>query len=373
MAPPVQRPPREWIEEQDELFGMDEIHALKLWCSMSFGQRHNFRRRLITLKKVRKKVSAGSTDPRLVRAASTGIYRRTHDSAEAAERQWDEDKRNRHSKRWLDFRQSNATGCSVPGCVLQGPLCLALVPLIEHDHVDDSSKLGEMSHMPLKKRDAELQKTICVCLWHHQLHTRVQNGIKPAVDRPGGARRKLSFRKEQLGCQHPLHSSMVYASLVPAAKDDPLMYGFLHVSHVSVGPKADHKDSSKIRDLDRGAAVIHCAFCHKLYTVLEYSKLHARAASRAYEAAMRAKFPEFCAHFDSATAGTDWEKHSKSIHAKQVTAKRGLQLQPTLFEYGYEKKPKRFQIFWNRPASSLKSAVAQITSAFFTIVDDDSA
>ncbi len=386
MAPPVQRPPQEWIKEQDQLFGIDEIHALKLWCSMSFKQRHNIRRRLATLEKVRKKVSAGSKDNRLLRAVQTGIYRRPQASLSLVQRTklWEEERRERLSRELLSFQSLHKTGCVIDGCPLNA-VDDAYRPLLEHDHIDQASKISDIARLHGSRRDDELPKTRCLCLWHHWVRTREQRAVKPTPDLRCKKMRKLALEKERRGCQHPLQSGMVYASLIPLSTMDPRMYGFLQVSHVRLdsSQKAAGKRAtvvSKLQDVESGAAVIHCYFCHKLYTVLENGMLFPDSSvSARYADALRLRHPDFSRHFDNATSGMDWGAHSALIRSRKVAghAKRNNRRQfdpsPTLFEYGYGKNPKRFRIFWEKPARSLKSAVAQITSAFFTIVDDDSA
>ncbi len=250
--------------------------------------------------------------------------------------------------------------------------------LLQYDHREDEEKTDCVSSLFGSAREAEVQKTDCKCAWHHFMHTRVQMGYTPdgKYCTNTGLKLQLRKRKEKTGCQHPLHKGMPYSSLVPSSCDDPLVYGFLDVSHVRLGRTASktHGEAQLLADLDSGAAVIHCKFCHFLYTVCENAMKFSSAKSQYYFSVLLRKLPAFVQHFDESTAGFDWDLYRSERQRPRVKRKAELpDPSPTMFEYGAEDNRKRVRIEWKRATPLLKSAVAQIISPFFEIVDDDSA
>lgn len=242
--------------------------------------------------------------------------------------------RNNQNSDYLNFKKTHATGCSVEGCALQ-PSANPMISLMDHDHRDPSTKVDNVTRMTGEERAAEVAKTDCTCLWHHFLHTREQKGYQPIgksrILKP--MHQVLLEWKEYTGCEHPLHASMPYATLVPSAAEDPLMYGFLQISHVERPFRACYKKverNDQLRDLKSGAAVVHCYFCHRLYTMCERSKLTGGLHSASEYATLLRQSPAFIQHFEESTTNVDWvamrakthENMSKAATERNLARKR---------------------------------------------------
>ncbi len=374
---PIRAPPQRWVEER-EAEGMTPDDIYHAWASLTYSQRSDQRRlpvlRNNTMVAALQRIAEGEATMRTVLFVQKGGLRH-HDTAEkaqAAKRENDREASQRSSADRLSFALANKLGCVEPGCVLSSTGESSFLMLLQHDHRDEEEKIDQVTVLSGVARVLEVAKTDCKCLWHHFVHTRQQRKSAPVCERKG-AMQMLSRRKEEVGCQHPLHGSMIYSSLVPSATDDPLMYGFLDVSHVIRGKTSRQPgDRQLLADLDSGTAVVQCKFCHWLYTVCENAKLFFSATSQHHFAVLLRSVPSFVQHFEQTTAGFDWDSYREEQRIVKRKAK-SVEHSPTLFENVYGNNPKRFRIFWNAPTHSLKSAVAQITSAFFTIVDDDSA
>ena len=279
------------------------------------GAQRSSRRRAATMREDRlaqaeARVDAGATDHRLIKFVNNK-GRLKHVDGKAAAALVTKDANSRTSVDRLSFNLRHATGCIVPGCPLSA-VCMdpPMICLLEYDHRDKATKFASISQLRGAARAEELQKTDPRCLWHHFIHTREQNRHTPAFNRQNKATRELALRKERTGCQHPEHSSMPYASLVPTAQIDPLVSGFLDVSHVKLGEVkigALNSSSTKLAHLDSGDAVIHCKFCHRLYTNLERSKLFDTATSQHHAKVIRQVSPAFVQHFEERTADLNWE------------------------------------------------------------------
>ena len=119
---------------------------------------------------------------------------------------------------------------------------------------------------------------------------------------------------------------MPYAAMFPSPDSDPTAIGFLDVSHVVLGqtPLTGAKYTKLLRDLESGDAVVHCKFCHKLYTLCE-RRHFSDAPLTQYEFALCLKmFPAFVHHFDIATGGFDWviEKERRGFIHREGIRKR---------------------------------------------------
>lgn len=289
----INSPPESWVKKQQDSGLSEEAIAHKWRYDLTRYQRRNaYRlpaRRLACIERAKARVAAGATDQRTLTVAAGGY--KMHDTAEEAE-----EARLaaiaafnvRRSTKRLAHRLESATRCAVEGCVFASP-----------DHPIGVSLI-------MRKDESALP----LCLWHKYLELRVARGVQPNVTecRLEETRIQLARRKEQLGCQHPLHSLMPYAVMIPTATEDPLMYGFLDVSHKVRGKTTSKVDYvGLLRDLDDGCAVVHCKFCHRLYTICEYARYMDTPAVQHYYATLLRFFPAFVTHFDETTAGFDWD------------------------------------------------------------------
>jgi hypothetical protein len=284
--------------------------VLERWDS-DRSLRYSVKHRLIAREKAleRNKVAAAAGSIRAANFVKFG-GRRAYPTAEAsleAERQSQVERNRRASQADLDFRLEHATGCSHPGCPLAADVDVPR--LLQHHHVDDTSKVGNVTDMHGEVRLVEVAKTRCLCIWHHYLCTRSQRGDKEADDAAYKAVRTLNALKLQVGCQHPLHSDMPHAVLVSTGTDDPLVHTFLDVSHTMRG--GEHcrltygaaRANSHLEDLASGKALIFCAFCHAMYTVCEMGKLNPEVPFSRYQFdRLKERRPAFVQHFEEATS-----------------------------------------------------------------------
>lgn len=302
----------------------DEIE--QEWKGFTYAQRRkrwdHARQKQRTLEAAQAAVAAGTASLRTASYATRGGYRH-HATLELGHQISLKENNRRVSEDRLQFRLKHATGCVFPGCPL-GPQegSEVLFTLLEHGHIDPTKKKGVVTAMKGLAREQELLKTRCLCIWHHCVHVREvrlsSNGkrtVKVADDR-----RLLQQTKQVNRCEHPLHASMPYASLVDA--DHPVYVGFLDISHVRRGltttcmrgmtPRAataielllDHRNEK---------ASVHCKFCHKLYTLCEDAMLSDAPLTQQQYALLLKKHPAFVQHFHEQTNGFDWAAERQRI------------------------------------------------------------
>ena len=223
----------------------------------------------------------------------------------------------------LEFRLANTPGCIVDGCPLAvDRVEVVLLGLIESDHRDQSMKISEVSRMHHSLRQAEVEKTDALCIWHHFVKTRKQSNHTDAPNRHHRLARKLAALKIRHGCQHPCHSMMPYSSLVPDGDIDPLVAGFLDVSHLKRG-KLQKGYASSLADLEEGRAEVHCKFCHRMFTSCERAKLTDAPFAQHQFGSLLKLVPSFVQHFDQVTASFDWAAERARISAKVSLSQRG--------------------------------------------------
>lgn len=229
------------------------------------------------------------------------------------------------SRQMMAYQTTHIRGCTSDGCDLApSDTHEPLLCLFEHDHVSRESKTASVTALRGNARSIEQAKTQVLCLWHHFTKTRAERGDGSVDTRRHLPHRELGQLKLKTGCQHPLHSSMAYAALIPSTTADPLMTGFLHVSHIVRGTtvrgriRSGNPHQQKLDDVANGIAVIHCGMCHKLYTLCENAMLSdAPYVQHRYSRLLR-QYPAFVQHFDQATAGVDWADARKRTRARCV-------------------------------------------------------
>lgn len=335
----VDHPPPSWIHRGlHQGIERSEAEVEAMWDRLSVIERRgvwgNHRGKLKRLAVAKEKIAQGSTDGRLLTLVEQGGYiqHRMTKTWKAQGRAIRSDRlqpiqRQRLSKARLVFRLANAKGCSVEGCPL-APIegDQQILELLEHDHIDETTKRACVSTLASSSREEELAKTRCVCLWHHWLHTREQVGDRPIAEKKQNSRLRVALLlwKEMMHCEHPCHDSMPYASLVPQAEEDPLIKGFLEVSHVLRGRlhETSVKDKDHLKDLLDGKAVIHCKFCHALWSLCEDSKLHSTPRTTHEMQVLQARHPEVVKHFEEKTAGFDWVAEKARILQQAIDGKK---------------------------------------------------
>ena len=227
----------------------------------------------------------------------------------------------------LDFRLRAARGCCEHGCPLGPPKDgenAVPLSLLEHDHVDPATKTTLVTWLTGAAREDELKKTVCRCLWHHFVRTREQLNHRSVEERALTQRvenTKVAEWKEYTHCQHPHHSQMPYASLVPSAHEDPLMVGFLNVSPLHLQPVPFRERSTgekRLELLETGTALVFCKFCRALYRQCERSKLAATPFALHQMPLLKRVSPEFVDHFEKATAGFDWAAEHRRLSDRMV-------------------------------------------------------
>ena len=308
-----------------------------MWDRLSVIERRgvwgNHRGKLKRLAVAKEKIAQGSTDGRLMTLVEQGGYiqhRMTKTWKEQGRSEISDRLQKVHNHRrsndMLSFRLANAKGCSVEGCPL-APMedGQQLIELMEHDHIDGTTKRACVSTLRASARDTELAKTRCVCLWHHWLHTREQTGDAP-IDKNMGPPLNIALLlwKEMMHCEHPCHDSMPYAPLVSQAEEDPLIKGFLEVSHILRGRLHGKgtKNKDHLKDLLEGRAVIHCKFCHTLWSLCEAAKLHNTPRTIHEMGVMQDRHPAFVQHFEEQTKGFDWNAEKTRILKKGAEGRR---------------------------------------------------
>jgi hypothetical protein len=187
--------------------------------------------------------------------------------------------------------------------------------LFEFDHlVDGRYTTGKVLHNRRNevRRVKEYIKCRVSCRLCHLVHTQLQSDVRRLGVLPAGSYKELVMYKLQTGCQHKTHLLMPYGpgqhvdSMMQAGVggNGELYHQFLQRSCVFRGyattnsmenqrqtlAEADvlrRADRSKttfqhrndlrgaihMADVKRGSAVIHCAYCHALYTLCEQYQL----------------------------------------------------------------------------------------------------
>jgi hypothetical protein len=323
-----------WVERRTSK-GESEEEALASWLALTPSQRNqrwvHERKKPRLLAAAKAKVEAGIASFRIANHAARG-GKKMHDTPEEAATAQLESNRlriHRQSQDRLEFRREHAKGCSVEGCPLAPPEegeSPVILSLLEHLHVDPKSKVDSVTKLTGEARMEELEKTQCLCLWHAFVRIRESRGFRPfGCGAAPGDQRQLTMQKESAHCEHPHHAAMPYASLVPRPDDDPLVHGFLDVSHVLRG--GDHRHASGedrvaqyFDDIASGAAVIHCTFCHALWTLAENAHLSDTPFVQQQYRLLPVAFVE---HFKQKTAGFDWDAERARLGALISKANTG--------------------------------------------------
>jgi hypothetical protein len=188
---------------------------------------------------------------------------------------------------------------------------------IQHDDAA-GVKNGHVTELTGAARDAEMELVEHVCRWHHFLRTRVQRRDRPVSELPDGSSvKELAQWKEHTGCQHDLHAQLPFTAMLPSPSADPLMYGFLHVSHLlrgdaqkGLGP--EQKAALHLEHLKAGLAVVHCAFCHALWTVCKSAAMeHVSPYTADQFAQLQQLYPEFVTNFQRVTEEAKRKREEK--------------------------------------------------------------
>jgi hypothetical protein len=198
--------------------------------------------------------------------------------------------------------------------------------LLDFDHRDRSTKVNGVMMLEGAARNIELTKTDCLCLWHHWMHTALQLGWSDAMAQPdmNQVQTELGKFKLERGCQHPLHHSMWYA---PLLLQNPNHASFLEGSHVfrkADIPARGRAPHLRLLELQSGASVVHCRFCHRLWTICERVKLEdgrGRVIQASF-ALLLQRFPSFVQHFEVVTQGFDWDAERIRVRTKMSEASK---------------------------------------------------
>lgn len=309
--------PPKWLEKQVAT-GMTVDEAKQMWTSATAKYRgivnECLKRKRKTVDAAKARFDAGARDSRTMSVIQNGGWRShaTPEAAAAANRESMKAADMRKLADILEFRLLHATACSVDGCPIQ-PTEEARVPFcfLEHIHINPAERKGYVTHMPPSLREKEVENTATLCLWHHFAQTRERRGFTPAGQRGTMPAKELGALKIEAGCQHPLHDTMSYAPLFSAA--DPRAVGFFEVSHLRRGGAhkaavGDHRMQIYLSDLASGDAVVHCSFCHALWTQCERIQIHPCTPNSVHQdELLRRCFPAFVSNFEEVTAGSDWE------------------------------------------------------------------
>jgi hypothetical protein len=279
------------------------------------------KKRMATLERARVAVAAGHANNRVRMFAQNGGHHQ-HESYEAAGLAHEASMQaanDRASAEWLAFKVKHVKGCSVPGCDL-GPGKIDAVLLCLFDYV--RAIPGQPTLAVFTSRGAAREevaaKTACKCLWHHFSHTASEQNYQPVSRVRDQGPRDIARIKEARGCQHPLHATMPYSALVRGALETPSGVGFLDVSHVTRGRSTRRlSHHERIDDLATGAAVVHCKFCHRLYTLCEAANLTSTDFTRQQFELLSSTYPKFVDHFNQATAGFDWAKERDRVNQEK--------------------------------------------------------
>lgn len=309
-------PPPEW---KPDLEG--EVERMAAWCSLPVHARSNFKKQQAARAKYvelySKAAAAGVATKRQLTYIERGGAFRVGSKDAMEERKARESKQANDAKsaKTLAFQLEHIRGCSEPGCPLAHPAQHAsftpLLCLFEHDHIDPEEKVDCVTKLTGQLRQDELLKTRVLCLWHHHLRTREQLGhgqIQNPVIHP------LAAYKAEVQCQHPCHASMAHASVVVDLQS-PSALAFLEVSHVNLGSTVQRTSSGTMKaglmlqhlQSVPPTAVVHCSFCHALYTLCERATLRTAPLVVHQLGQLRLQYPAFVQHFEQMTAGFDWD------------------------------------------------------------------
>lgn len=227
----------------------------------------------------------------------------------------------------LAFRLEHSPGCSIPGCPLapsdqEGGVLLGL---LEHDHIERHTKRAVVGALTGEARADEVRKTQCLCLWHHFTRTRDQRRFRTtsmlltAVEATP-SKRAVALWKELVGCEHPLHAVMPWSTLVPDGSDSESerVYAFMDVSHVVRCREYNgaYHSIMHMEDLLSEKAVIHCKFCHAMYSLCEKAAISPAPFSTHQYELLKRRHPEFVAHFHESTKGFDWQAEKERMRAR---------------------------------------------------------
>jgi len=319
-------PPVSWMRHM-----VDATERTAAWDAATSVQQYNAWTGFnVGAKNLRSAVFAvrnGSTDPRLLTMVRRGGLHphATESERSAAYKSAIVDFGIRQSTELLDFRQRHATGCSVVGCPLAPSGSDVILTLLEHDHINRTTKIDSVTQLTGSARVSELAKTRVLCCWHHFAKTRDEHRHMNVSERPCVQLRKLGQRKLDTGCQHPLHSQMPYAQLVPVS-GDPLVVGFLEVSHITRGCESKLNQDPSARasaysaDLISGRAVVHCKFCHRLYSLCEAARLYTTPLTQHQYGLLLRRYPSFVQYFDIAVSDFDWDACKARLVQRQSLA-----------------------------------------------------
>jgi hypothetical protein len=356
---------RRQFQNEESLKQLTDAILDKEWMQMPSQKRCTqvrvYRRRTANLQRVRALVESGQATPLQQRFVANGGYT-MHPSAEAsdaASRASMLKANNDKSRKRLNAKLERTTGCSVDGCPME---TTPMICLIDDDHRDGVEKQGLVSAMVGEAAQLEALKTDPKCKWHHFQHTRDQvKGTKKVIHRAtselpiGSSIRALSEYKDTSGCQHPLHSKMPYGSLLPSAKDDTRIRGFLEVSHFirGVNPRSTDTEARcalHLQHLQEGKATVLCSFCHCLFTMLEDHSIELLKPAKedrapmtvhhfhALEALPAGLGIQFITEFQKMTRGVDWKSISQKERQNQSVAAKNRQKRPREAEEQSENK-----------------------------------
>ena len=270
---------------------------------------------------------AGKTDSRSLTFLAQGGANRQHDSA--VDRQSWNNKRAvaRKSVAWLLFLRQKMLGCSVAGCPL-GPVAGVepIFALLNWDHLHD--KLEMVYKLSASQWEKEIAKCRVMCLWHHHLVTAQQRGFRTLAELKSstGTKQCTLFAEHKLatGCQHPQHYALPYSSLWIV---HPHLHSFLQRSQILRGvatlpenkiKQGEQRAAMHLDHCSRGLAVIHCHFCHALYTRLEAEIANSSPFLRAEVVKIAQRYPEFVREFvtKQSVINFDWKGYAEEAADK---------------------------------------------------------
>jgi len=322
------RPPPSWKSRSDESERIESYNVIspnekrKAWASMI-----ERRKRLEWLKA---RLLENPSDSRSKTIVKNGGRRKYTDAtaSNAADYQSRRQSWHRRSMEDLAFRQKYAKGCSYVGCVL-APAAEStrasdvLFTLLEHDHIERQTKVACVTNLTGDARMKELEKTQVLCIWHHFLKTRDEIGREVDVVNNEKITVKVRCYKMSVGCQHPLHSTMSYASMIPIVQQDIKMSGFLHVTHVHRGVARQLKAEAQMEDIQNNKAVIYCKMCHSLYTLCQNAHVHPDSPLTQHQyQLLQVQTPAFVAHFEIANSEFDWSAERNRESALKIKARK---------------------------------------------------
>lgn len=214
-----------------------------------------------------------------------------------------------------------------------------IAQVLQTYHRDRKHK--NVSALNLQVAETEAMKTEPKCLYHHWLRTRVQLNFRALCDlNEKTDRHSVATWKQNVGCQHPLHGEMPYAALLD--QTDSRLHSFLTVSHIvrnhrtKSQPTGEPLYTQHLLDLLSGEAVVHCRFCHAVYTHCENFSLQAvrpeveRAPYTVEQQNVLIHLPNnvgvrFFNAFVEATASVNWTdmREREALHKKMGALSRG--------------------------------------------------